>query len=210
MPVICSFTGAYDFQSFSDGCRVLDFKNLSGCGMYVDQHAEAVLLSAVRPYAPSGLHFIDSGNYHYMTRLFASYITEPFDLAVFDHHTDDREPMIRGMKSCGSWMLDIREENPMLRSACLFQTAYDIIKYKSSALPLYISVDKDVLSEEVLKTNWDQGDMTLKQFEDIFDMLLNTRRIIGIDICGEDGPFEDASENDKFNRAIIKRAGHLF
>ena len=118
-PVICNFTGVYESQksicSVSD-MVMLDFKDLCGCGMYVDQHAEAVLVEKIKPFAPYGLHFIDNGNYHYMTRLFASLVDFPFDMVVFDHHSDDQEPAFAGLKSCGSWIRDIRNENRCLEN----------------------------------------------------------------------------------------------
>ena len=208
--LICSFTGAYDNGKITKNADILDFTDLCGCGMYLDVHAEAVLLSSIKPYAPSGLHFIDNGNYHYMTRLFASYIDTPFDLFVFDHHTDDMPPAFGDLKSCGSWIYDIKKENPQLKSCFLIQDASDLEKYKPSERPLYISVDKDVLSETVLRTNWDQGEMTEEEFFGIFTGLINKRHIIGIDICGEDVPENASSKNDAFNMKILQTAGPLF
>lgn len=209
LPVICSFTGVYDNQDIISGASVLDFRNMSGCSMYVDEHAEAVLLSAIRPYAPAGLHFIDNGNYHYMTRLFASFIQEPFDLLVFDHHTDDQPPAIEGLKSCGSWVADIKMENSFLRQYTLIRKEGDIASYVPSERPLYISIDKDVLSEDVLRTNWDQGQMTLSQFGVMIDLILKSRELIGIDVCGEDEPYESVSDNEKFNMMILERISEL-
>ena len=34
-------------------------------------------------------------------------------------------------------------------------------------LPIYISIDKDVLSKNVVETTWDQGDMKLKDLKEI-------------------------------------------
>lgn len=34
-----------------------------------------------------GIHFLDSGNYHYVTKLWLDQVKEPFDLLVLDHHT---------------------------------------------------------------------------------------------------------------------------
>ena len=225
-PVICNFTGVYESQksicSVSD-MVMLDFKDLCGCGMYVDQHAEAVLIDKIRPYAPYGLHFTDNGNYHYMTRLFSSFIDFPFDMAVFDHHSDDQEPAFAGLKSCGSWIRDIRNENSFLENIYMIRSADDIknlgnILDKPSASddacrrerPLYISVDKDVLSEDVLKTNWDQGNMSLEAFYEIFGQMITDNEIIGIDICGEDEPDRNAAANEFFNRMIIEMTSDLW
>ena len=56
-------------------------------------------------------------------------------------------------------------------------------------LPLYISIDKDILSESEGKTNWDQGNVASNQvlhFIDAYMQQIPGRQIIGMDICGED------------------------
>ncbi len=206
IPVICNFTGVYERQDISDKMDILDFTELNGCGMYIDTHAEAVILSLISRFAPEGIHFIDNGNYHYMSRLFCSFIAEPFELIVFDHHTDDQQPMIEGLKSCGSWIADIKDENVFLNSVELIQE-YKNIPAKKKDLPVYISIDKDVLSTSVLATNWDQGNMTAEQFFEIFDEILLRNRIIGIDICGEPEPYDDISLSAEFNKNILS---HIF
>ncbi|WP_294614811.1 arginase family protein [uncultured Gilliamella sp.] len=52
-----------------------------------------------------------------------------------------------------------------------------------STQPVYLSIDKDVLSEEVIHTNWDQGKL---QTYHILDTITSIKqRIIGSDITGE-------------------------
>ncbi len=202
--LVCSFSGVYEGRKMTDGADIIDLTDIDGCGMYVDTHAEAVILSRIKDYAPGGLHFIDNGNYHYMTRLFLSFAGEEFDLVVFDHHTDDQPPAFDMLKSCGSWVYDIRRENSYLRDYLLIQNKEDVSLLKESRRPLYISVDKDVLSEEVLRTNWDQGDMTAEEFFEIFGGLIKNRLILGIDICGEDEAGKNTVMNDRFNLEVIR------
>ena len=52
-------------------------------------------------------------------------------------------------------------------------------------LPVYISVDKDVLDREHAATNWDQGSMPLGQLTGVLRELKRTCRIAGADVCGE-------------------------
>lgn len=52
-------------------------------------------------------------------------------------------------------------------------------------LPVYISVDKDVLAAGEVYTNWDQGQMKLEQMMTLLEGLFRERQIIGMDICGE-------------------------
>lgn len=53
-----------------------------------------------------------------------------------------------------------------------------------SDLPLYISLDKDALSEKYAATDWDQGDLSLKNLMQLFERL-KQNNIIGLDICGD-------------------------
>jgi arginase family enzyme len=66
-------------------------------------------------------------------------------------------------------------------------TAALIRKIRSSLpdLPVYISVDKDVLSEKDAATNWDQGSMTLDQLLMLIRCLKQHRTVIAADVCGE-------------------------
>ena len=51
-------------------------------------------------------------------------------------------------------------------------------------LPLYISIDKDALSTEYAVTDWDQGDMTLKELEGLLTAV-RSHKLLGADICGD-------------------------
>ena len=52
------------------------------------------------------------------------------------------------------------------------------------ALPLYISVDKDVLDISEVGTNWDQGSLTMKKLVFLIEKICEGRVLIGADICG--------------------------
>ena len=54
-------------------------------------------------------------------------------------------------------------------------------------LPVYISIDKDVLSRKVLRTNWDQGIMTEAELHRELGRFTTDPQIhiLGADICGE-------------------------
>ena len=81
----------------------------------------------------------------------------------------------------------------------------------SSSLPLYISVDKDVLSRDHARTNWNQGSTKRSVLLDCISAAASCRRIIGMDVCGEDPEGdresakarEDISINNQTNRELI-------
>lgn len=53
----------------------------------------------------------------------------------------------------------------------------------STVEPVYLSIDKDVLSRDVVHTNWDQGVMRLDELESGVGMLQH--RLIGSDVVGD-------------------------
>ncbi len=58
-------------------------------------------------------------------------------------------------------------------------------KISRSKLPLYVSIDKDLISKSEFVSNWDQGDIYTDQIAEIIKKISINRKIIGADICGE-------------------------
>ena len=50
-------------------------------------------------------------------------------------------------------------------------------------LPIYLSIDKDVFSQQVVQTNWDQGNFVEQNLLDLIDACAG--RLIGADITGD-------------------------
>ena len=215
-----------------------------------------------------GLHFIDSGNSHYMTRLLTERLRIPYCLILIDHHPDLQPPAFGGLLSCGSWVRASLEEDPFLRQVLLIgpdrrlfkealcDDAVDIAGSGSSAhgaasatvlscelagrkislipeaplpellsllsgllpedLPVWISVDKDILSPEEVQTNWDQGGMRTSDLYALLAFLRDRTHPLGVDICGEcdrsGAPSDHARfvrQNDTINRALMRQWGLL-
>lgn len=89
----------------------LDFQDIPGTNCYCDSLAEEEIGKRIIPFGPEGLHFLDSGNYHYLTKLWLELVKEPFELLVFDHHTDMQCPAFGGILSCGGWIREALETN---------------------------------------------------------------------------------------------------
>ena len=80
---------------------------------------------------------------------------------------------------------------------------------------VYVTIDKDVLSEKELVTDWDAGTLKIKELFQMLGLLTNKvkDRLIGVDICG-DPRHRDLYERDElkeiyrnhliFNQRIIK------
>jgi hypothetical protein len=237
------FSGIYRQQTFyqKSDIPLLDVSGIAGTNCYLDGPAGEELRTKIRDISVNGIHFLDSGNYHYMTRLWIEKICEPFRLLVMDNHTDLQPPVFGGLLSCGGWIAAALEEVPMLTDVILIgpdEEAYrsvdpalkervllisretlaawqpgeleKVVSSQNTDLPFYLSVDKDVLSEAELKTNWSQGDM------DVDTMLQSLRsfakaqragggRILGMDVCGEDAGDtpEKFIESDRINQRLL-------
>jgi hypothetical protein len=59
----------------------LDSTHFSGTDGYCDSEGVETIRSLIAPFSASGVHFIDSGNYHYVSRFWAEKIHQPFSLA---------------------------------------------------------------------------------------------------------------------------------
>ena len=113
---ILDFTGVYDdeFAKEKTSLTWIDCTDITGCDMYVSDEAEKQIGERVDSVGIHGIHFLDSGNYHYVTKIMTDRIKEPFSLVVFDHHTDMQKPMIEGLTSCGDWAGKVIKDNPYI------------------------------------------------------------------------------------------------
>lgn len=225
---------------------ILDFTTLSGTTGFCDDAAADEIRRCIADFPARGIHFLDNGNFHYLTRFWCEKITEDFVLVVYDHHVDLRKPVFPGLMSCGSWIRDVLLRNSHCRAVLIIgpeRVQADIIERELQSLvaadqpprstatvrrdtdgqrpcafapvrvccfteddildgrvarelphlldalhlPVYISIDKDVLSRKVLRTNWDQGIMTEAEFRRELDRFTMDPKIhiLGVDICGE-------------------------
>ena len=240
--VIMNFSGIYKNQNFyKDHAEKeifwTELSDLSGCNCYCDAEASDRIRKEIQVFTGNGIHFIDSGNYHYMTRLWLEKLQVPFRLLVFDNHTDMQPPAFGGLLSCGGWIAVSLEELPLLQEVILVgpdEEAYTQVEPDlqqkvlflsreklstmtaeekegffnnlSEDLPLYVSVDKDVLCKGDASTTWSQGDMLLSELMNFLELVLERQNILGMDVCGEcdmDSCSEDFL-NDHANEAILR------
>lgn len=240
--VIMNFSGIYKNQNFyknyaEEEIFWTELSDLSGCNCYCDAEASDRIRKEIQAFTGKGLHFIDSGNYHYMTRLWLEKLQIPFRLLVFDNHTDMQPPAFAGLLSCGGWIVASLEELPLLQEVILVgpdEEAYTQVESDlqqkvlflsreklstmtaeekegffnnlSEDLPLYVSVDKDVLCKGDASTTWSQGDMHLSELMSFLELVLERQNILGMDVCGEcdmDSCSEDFL-NDHANEAILR------
>lgn len=215
--VIMDFSGIYRQEAFYEGKEYvwLDCSRLEGVNCCCTTEAEEEIKAQIAKFTFPGIHFLDSGNYHYLTKFWMDKIQDPFDLLVFDNHTDMQESGFFGLLSCGSWVKESLESHPFLQEICIMgpaevsflqdmkEEAQRVTPVSSETLsksglgvlseflerhprrPLYISVDKDMLSSAYARTNWDQGETSLEDLYLWLKTAFEKREIAGVDICGE-------------------------
>ena len=215
--MILDFTHVYRDEDIKDidRFRYIDCSDIQETDMYCSKNAYEKIWGRIEPYGIQGIHYIDSGNYHYITKIITDHITEPFGLVIYDHHTDMQIPMVPEMMSCGDWAGQTLIQNENLRQLVVvgppesdieqtlesykgskgrqenvesykcgynvqeaeYDDSYDIsrdisserllifsaedlhgglpedkLKHIRTDLPLYISIDKDVLGTEYTET----------------------------------------------------------
>ena len=216
LPVILlNFSGVYDYESFASNRNIehVDCRGLNGVDCYCDEDGREALRKLLAPYPAKALHFIDSGDYHYLTEYWVSRLQEPFSLIVLDHHPDMQRPQWDGVISCGGWVTDVLEKNPFVKNVIVVGSSDDLISqvptrlrekvmfYSQSQIdhhqawpsmagklihePVYISIDKDVLRKQDAITDWTNGDMTLLQLQAVLRIIYAHEEVIGVDITGE-------------------------
>lgn len=130
-----NFSGIYKEQQFWQNGEIqreeiswVEVQELPGSNCYCDGNAMETLRQKLEEFDADGIHFIDSGNYHYMSRIWLEKLNTPFRLVVFDNHTDMQPPAFGGLLSCGGWVAASLEELPLLKEVLLVgpdQEAFD-------------------------------------------------------------------------------------
>ena len=243
-PFCFSLSGIYESEGYAweQAGKIWDLRELRGTDGYLDpeteQFLEAELGRKKETKELPRIRLLDSGNYHYMTRLWLTRMDQPFCLLVYDNHTDMQPPAFGGILSCGGWIAAALEElenlkyvilvgpdeaayeqvdenlkdrviflsreklqvmNDEERNWFLRETVSEVCNWRKSEglqedaekfLPLYISVDKDVLCTEDAQTTWSQGDMRLTTLVSGVQTVLecakeSSGKIAGVDIVSQ-------------------------
>ena len=190
--------------------RHVDLGGIEGTVCYCDAEAEEEIRRRLAPVAEAGIRWIDSGDYHYVTKILAGFQQEPFVLVLVDNHPDDQEPAFGGVLSCGSWVKALRESQPMLKEVWTLgpdhrirgpevhrelEEGIDDLLAAVEGKRVYLSIDKDVLGREWSRTDWSQGTYSLAELKGWLDGLLRLD-VVAVDICGELSPEKGATPED--------------
>lgn len=68
--IIMDFSGIYKEEPFAYNPNFihLDCSRLHGTDCYCDEDGARSIKQIINPYSVNGIHFIDSGDYHYVTK----------------------------------------------------------------------------------------------------------------------------------------------
>ena len=245
---IFNFSGIYDIESFyrNDKSSIcVNCREIPGTNCMCDDAAMEMIRGRISEagIGADEIHFIDNGNYHYMSAIMLEQVKEPCSLVVFDHHPDMQPPMFGDILSCGGWVLYALEHSSFIRDVHVIGADrklieelpedvrsraqfYDVsevvlgvddddreaeIMLPKTQYTVYLSIDKDVVLDSELTTNWDQGEMRMADLLSAVRRFIAEREIIGIDICGECAPEQEginveaaAAGNDAFNGQILE------
>ena len=180
MHTILNLSGVYDDEGWlPEGSKLIDLRALEGCFCYCSEEALCALRQAIGAEQIYDIHWIDTGDFHYISKLWLEKMSSPFVLALFDNHPDDEQDSLgAGLLSCGNWVDSARKDIPAMKADYL-NTA-DI----PGELPVYLSIDLDVLSPDWARTDWSQGAMTPDELIESVETISRSHRIAGVDICG--------------------------
>lgn len=205
--LILDFSGAYRAAAFPHRLRaegvvpkVLDLRAAEGTSCYCDDDGARAIRTSLAPFSPEGIHWLDSGDYHYATCFFVEKIDRPYTLLLLDHHSDCQPPSFPGVLSCGSWVAELLCTDPRLTGVISVGPEAEPrwLGAPDPAGSLYVSLDKDILSREWARTNWDQGEWRLPDLLDTLAAYMDAAaEVIGIDVCGECPPGKGAQPGDE-------------
>ena len=124
-PFCFSLSGIYESEGYAweQAGKIWDLRELRGTDGYLvpetEQFLEAELGRKKETKELPRIRLLDSGNYHYMSKLLLGLEKEDLFLAVFDHHTDMQPPALLPVLSCGSWIRDAAGAYQNIKGICV-------------------------------------------------------------------------------------------
>lgn len=144
------------------------------CGSWV---SHAALLPSVRRVHVIGITSGDIGLAHAWENRLTPFLRRK--LTYWSVGTDAAWLRLIGRAGCG---MAFGSADELVRG---------LIPALADAGDIYLSIDKDVFAEDMVKTNWDQGVFRLRHTEAVFAACAG--RVIGADVCGDVSDYEYAS-----------------
>lgn len=188
-----------------------DFSYLEGTNCYCSEDSARQIRELISEAPTAAIHLLGTGDYHYCSLFWAEKIDEDFALVLMDQHPDDQASAFdQGLLSCGSWLEQLRKL-PHFKAELWINGKGESARGDISEignLPIFLSIDLDILSTECAVTDWDQGELSLEQLLSLIRSVKEGRRLIAADICGgitesKGGSEEDFALNRRATEAVI-------
>lgn len=182
-----------------------DFSYLDGTNCFCSDESADVIRTRTSSMPLHAIHMIGTGDYHYQTLFWLERIEEDFALMLYDNHPDDQVSAFGAdILSCGSWVKNAKALGH-LKAFSWFRGdgTYDPLP---EGLPVYLSIDLDVLSNDHAHTDWSQGKISLGELCIHIRTTLDSHRLLGVDICGGLTEQKGASPEDQALNARTEEA----
>ncbi|HBT38537.1 MAG: Uncharacterized protein XD58_0885 [Thermotoga sp. 50_1627] len=177
--LLLDFEGVYLFQPrLLERSKHLDLRHLRSVKYMCDQTTLTLVGKLVER---AKVVFLGDSAYHHFSYIFLTLIDTPFELVVFDNHRDDMRKNST-LLPCDGW-IRVAKKLRNLEAVHIVRRKNDLPKCLEH--PIYLSIDKDVLSDRFLKLGWDQGTMKPEELLEAVKLLCKEFEIVGVDISGE-------------------------
>lgn len=191
---------------------ILDISTVQGIHTICSKETLEDIRSLINEECLEPIGFLGSGNFHYLTYMLLQRYLTPLTLVVFDHHNDAGYFPYNDFLSCGSWIVDAVHDFSHLQKVYIVGAATEEATWADSdshpkiemiaekemnperlfdlarEIPtkdVYFSIDRDILTDKEIRTNWDQGNVSLKSLIEAVEIIAEGHVLIGADICGD-------------------------
>ncbi|WP_448516025.1 hypothetical protein [Pseudothermotoga sp.] len=196
--LLLDFEGVYLFQpKLLERSKHLDLRHLRS----VKYMCHETTLTLVGKLVEQGkVAFLGDSAYHHFSYVFLTFIDTPFELVVFDNHRDDTNK-VSTLLTCDGWIRAAKRLKNL--------EAVHIVRRKNELPrclkhPIYLSIDKDVLSDRFLKLGWSQGTMKPEELLEAVEFLREKFEIVGVDISGEPRDALEMTRSEEINLELLK------
>ncbi|WP_041077125.1 hypothetical protein [Thermotoga caldifontis] len=196
--VLLDFEGVYFFQpELLQKATHIDLRHLKSVKYMCDESTLERVAENMKCRA--FISFLGDSAYHHFSYIFLTQIDTNFELVVLDNHRDDMKktsPLI----TCDNWIRKAKRlEN--LEAVHIVRKMDQLPRHFEH--PIYLSIDKDVLSDRFLKLGWDQGTMTLDELFEAVEFLCENFTVVGVDISGEPRDLFEMERGEQINLRLL-------
>ncbi|MGB9790145.1 MAG: hypothetical protein ACPLTP_05890 [Thermotoga caldifontis] len=196
--VLLDFEGVYFFQpELLQKATHIDLRHLKSVKYMCDESTLERVAENMKCRA--FISFLGDSAYHHFSYIFLTQIDTNFELVVLDNHRDDMKktsPLI----TCDNWIRKAKRlEN--LEAVHIVRKMDQLPRHFEH--PIYLSIDKDVLSDRFLKLGWDQGTMTLDELFESVEFLCENFTVVGVDISGEPRDLFEMERSEQINLRLL-------